>query len=91
MVELIIVTILFLVLVPTSLVIYIGARKITGQSYVQHQAAATLGETNDILRYIQNLDFGTFLKGEFFLIRNPGTGSWLVKSDLADKDILNAM
>ncbi len=86
MVELIIVTVLFLVLIPSSLGIYIGARKITGQSYLQHQAAVTLGETSDIIRYMQNLNYDSLARGEFFLIRNPGNRSWLVKSDLADMD-----
>lgn len=74
-------------LVPASLGVYIGARKITGQSYVQHQAAVTLGEVGDIIRYMINLDYDLLPQGEFFLIRNPGGGSWLVKSDLPDKDI----
>lgn len=80
-------TVLFLILVPASLNIFIGARKITGQSYVQNQAAVTLGEVNDIVRYIRNLNYDLLPIGEFFLIRKPGTGSWLVKSDLPDKDI----
>ncbi|MBN2096829.1 hypothetical protein JW752_05575 [Candidatus Peregrinibacteria bacterium] len=87
MVELIIVTVLFMILVPTSLAIFVGARKITGQSYIQHQAAVTSSESADILRYMRNLDFDWLVNGTFFLIRNPGTGSWLVKSDLADMDI----
>lgn len=87
MVELIIVTVLFLALIPTSLAIFVGARKITGQAYVQHQAAITSGETNDIVRYMRNLDFDWLVNGNFYLIRNPGTGSWLVKNDLPDMDI----
>lgn len=87
MVELIIVTVLFMILVPTSLAIFVGARKITGQSYIQHQAAITSSESSDILHYMRNLDFDWLVNGTFFLIRNPGTGSWLVKSDLADMDI----
>ena len=87
LVELIIVTILFLVLVPTSLGVFVGARKIAGQSYVQNRAAVTLGETNDILRYMRNLDFDLLPSGDFYLIRNPGTSSWLVKGTLPDKDI----
>ena len=63
--ELIVVTILFLILVPASLGIFVGARKITGQSYVQNRAAVTLGETNDILRYMRNLDFGIFQEETF--------------------------
>ena len=84
--ELIIVTILFAILVPTSLGIYIGARKISGQSYIQHSAAITLGETSDILKFLRNQEFDLLTEGEFFLIRNPGTNSWLVKSDVPDKD-----
>lgn len=86
-VELIIVIVLFLVLVPTSLVIFVSARKIVGQSYIQNQAAVTLGENNDILRYMRNLNFDLLVNGTFYMIRNPGTGSWLVKSDLPDMDI----
>jgi hypothetical protein len=86
-VELIIVIVLFVVLVPASLGIFINARKISGQAYVQHQAAVTLGETNDILRYLRNEGFDLLVDGEFYLIRNPGTGSWLVKNDLPDLDI----
>lgn len=86
-VELIIVVVLFIVLVPASLAMFISARKIGGQAYVQHQAAVTLSETNDILRYIRNQGFDLLINGEFYLIRNPGTGSWLVKNDLPDPDI----
>ena len=86
MVELIIVTVLFLVLIPASLGIFVSGRKISGQSYIQHQAAVTLGEVDDILRYMRNIDYNTLPNGDFYLIRNPGTGSWLVKSDLPDKD-----
>lgn len=86
-VELIITVVLFLILVPTSLVIFVSARKIVGQSYIQHQAAVTLGENGDILRYLRNLNFDLLVNGTFYLIRNPGTGSWLVKSDLPDMDI----
>ena len=85
--ELIIVTVLFAVLVPISLDIFIGARKISGQSYIQHQAAVNLGESNDILRYLRNLSFDLISDGNFYLIRNPGTNSWLIKNDLPDKDI----
>jgi len=86
-IELIIVIILFLILVPTSLVIFVGARKIIGQSYIQHQAAVTLGENNDILRYMRNMNFDLIVNGTFYLIRNPGTGNWLVKSDLPTMDV----
>jgi hypothetical protein len=86
-VELIIVVVLFVILVPASLGIFISARKISGQAYIQHQAAVTLGETNDILRYLRNQGFDLLIDGSFYLIRNPGTGSWLVKSDLPDIDI----
>jgi len=87
LVELIIVTILFAVLVPSSLGLYLGGRKVSGQSYIQHSAALTLGETSDILRFIRNKGFALVENGSFYLIRNPGTNSWLVKSDLPDKDI----
>jgi len=86
-VELIIVIVLFIILVPASVGVFISARKIGGQAYVQHQASVTLGETNDILRYLRNEGFDLLVNGEFYLIRNPGTGSWLVKSDLPDMDI----
>lgn len=86
-VELIIVVVLLVVLIPASLGIFISARKISGQSYVQHQAAVTLGETNDIIRYLRNQGYDILTNGEFYLIRNPGTGSWLVKSDLPDMDV----
>ncbi len=85
-IELIIVTVLFAVLVPTSLSLFVGARKISGQSYIQHQAAVTMGESADIVRYLRNLGFDQLVVGDFYLIRNPGTGSWLVKSDLPSKD-----
>lgn len=86
-VELIIVTVLFAILIPISLTIYIGARKISGQSYVQHSAALTLGETTDILRFLRNQGFNQLQNGSFYLIRNPGSNSWLVKSDLPDKEL----
>ena len=86
-IELIIVIVLFVILVPASLGIFISARKISGQAYIQHQAAMTLGETNDILRYLRNQGFDLLIDGSFYLIRNPGTGSWLVKNDLPDIDI----
>ena len=86
LVELIIVTILFAILIPSALGIYLGARKISGQSYIQHSAALALGESSDILRYLRNQGFGLLENGSFFLIRNPGSNSWLVKSDLPDKD-----
>jgi len=87
LVELIIVTVLFAILVPSSVGIFIGARKIAGQGYVQHSAAVTLGETDDILRYMRNQGFSLLADGSFYLIRNPGTETWLIKSDLPDKDI----
>ena len=86
LVELIIVTILFAIFVPISLGIFIGGRKITGQSYIQHAAALTLTETTDILEFIRNDGFVTLTNGSFYLIRNPGNNSWLVKSELPDKD-----
>lgn len=87
LVELIIVTVLFAILVPASLGIFVSGRKISGQSYIQHQAAVTLGEVDDILRYMRNIAFEMLPNGDFFLIRNPGVGSWLVKADLPDRDI----
>jgi hypothetical protein len=86
-VELIIVTVLFAVFIPISINIYISAKKISGQAYIQHSAAVTLGETNDILRYMRNQGFDLLVDGSFYLIRNPGTSSWLVKNDLPDFDI----
>lgn len=86
LVELIIVTVLFALLVPASLGIFVSGSKISGQSYIQHQAAVTLGEVDDILRYLRNLDIGMLPNGSFYLIRSPGTSSWLIKSDLPDKD-----
>jgi len=85
-VELIIVTILFAIFVPASLGIYISARKITGQSYIQHAAAVNLAETTDILEFLRNLGFSQIEDGSFYLIRNPGNNSWLIKNDLPDKD-----
>ncbi len=84
--ELIIVTILFAILIPSSLGIYIGAKKVSGQAYIQHSAAIALGETSDILRFLRNQGYGLLENGSFYLIRNPGTNSWLVKSDLPDMD-----
>ena len=86
MVEIIIVVVLMVVLIPAALGVYISARKIGGQAYIQHQAAVTLGETNDILRFMRNQSFGLLVDGDFYLIRNPGTNSWLVKSDLPNLD-----
>ena len=86
-VEIIIVIMLFLILIPTSLAIFIKARKLTGQSYIQNQASVTLAESVDILRYLRNLDYDQLVNGEFFLIRNTSSGSWLIKSDLPDMDI----
>lgn len=86
-VELIIVTILFAILVPISFSIFISASKINGQAYIQHSAAVTLGETNDILRFMRNQGYDFIVNGTFYLIRNPGSDSWLVKSDLPDKDV----
>lgn len=86
LVELIIVTILFAIFVPISLNIFIGGRKITGQSYIQHAAAVTLTETTDILEFLRNEGYSTISNGSFYLIRNPGNNSWLIKSDLPDKD-----
>ena len=87
LVELIIVTILFAILIPSSLGIYISGRKITGQSYIQHAAAANLGETTDILEFLRNEDYNLLTNGSFYLIRNPGNKSYLIKSDLPDLDI----
>ena len=86
LVEIIIVVVLIVVLVPASLGMLISARKIGGQAYIQHQAAVTLGETNDILRYMRNQGYDLLVDGDFYLIRNPGTNSWLVKSDLPNLD-----
>jgi hypothetical protein len=87
LVELVLVTVLFAILVPASLGVFVSGSKISGQSYIQHQAAVTLGEVDDIIRYMRNLDISMLPNGDFYLIRSPGTGSWLVKSDLPDKDI----
>jgi hypothetical protein len=86
LVEIIIVVVLMIVLIPAALSVYISARKIGGQAYTQHQAAVTLGETNDILRFMRNQSFDLLVDGDFYLIRNPGTNSWLVKSDLPNLD-----
>ncbi len=87
LVELIVVVVLFVVLVPSSVYIYLSARKISGQAYIQHQAAVTLGETNDILRFLRNQGFDLLTNGSFYLIRDPGSSNWLVKSDLPNVDI----
>lgn len=86
LVELIIVIILFAAFVPISLNIFIGGRKVTGQAYVQHAAARALTETTDILVFIRNKSFNLLADGSFYLIRNPGNNSWLIKNDLPDKD-----
>jgi len=85
-IELIIVTVLFAIIIPSSIAIFVSARKINGQSYVQHSAATTLSETNDILMYLRNLNYNQLVNGDFYLIRNPGVGSWLIKNDLPDMD-----
>jgi type II secretory pathway pseudopilin PulG len=87
LVELIIVTVLFAILIPISVSMFIGARKISGQAYIQHSAAVTLGETIDILRFMRNQGFDLLTDSSFYLIRNPGTNSWLTKSDVPDKDL----
>ncbi len=86
LIELIIVTILFAIFVPVSLGIYISGRKITGQSYIQHAAAANLSETTDILEFLRNEDYKLMINGSFYLIRNPGSKSYLIKTELPDKD-----
>jgi len=83
----VLVTVLFAILVPASLGVFVSGRKISGQAYIQHQAAVTLGEVDDTLRFLRNIDYNLLPNGDFYLIRNPGTGSWLVKNDLPDKDI----
>ena len=85
--ELVIVTVLFAIMIPAASDIYISARKISGQSYIQHSAALTLGETTDILKFLRNQGFSQLENGSFYLIRNPGNNSWLVKSDLPDKEL----
>lgn len=84
--ELILVVVLFIVLVPASLNIFLSAQRIGGQSYIQADAANAMGEVNDILRFLRNQNFELLANGEFYLIRNPGTGSWLVKNDLPDTE-----
>lgn len=86
LVELIIVTILFAIFVPVSLGIQISGRKITGQSYIQHAGASNLSETTDILEFLRNEDFDLMTNGSFYLIRNPGNKSYLIKADLPTKD-----
>ena len=87
MIEIVIVVVLFAIFVPSALSLFISARKINGRSYIQHAAATTLSETNDIIVYMRNLSFGQLVNGDYFLIRNPGGGSWLVKNDLPDKEL----
>jgi type II secretory pathway pseudopilin PulG len=86
LVELMIVVVLIVVLIPSAVNMFISARKINGQAYIQHQGAVTLGETTDILRYLRNQGFSLLVNGSFYLIRNPGSSSWLVKSDLPNID-----
>jgi hypothetical protein len=86
-VEIVIVTVLFAILIPSTVGIFIGARKISGQSYIQHLAATAMGETTDILKFLRNQGFDLLSNGEFYLIRNPGGGSWLVKSDLPEIEL----
>lgn len=84
LVEIILVIVLIVLIVPASLSIFISARKIGGQAYIQHQAAVTLGETEDILKFLRNQGYDLLANGEFYLVRNPGTNSWLVKDDMPD-------
>lgn len=86
LVELIIVTILFAIFIPVSLGIFISGRKIAGQSYLQHYAATTMTETVDILKFLRVQGFGLISDGSFYLIRNPGNNSWLIKNDLPSKE-----
>lgn len=86
LVELIIVTILFAIFIPAALDIFISGRKITGQSYIQHAAATNLAETADILEFLRNQSIDQLQNGSFYLIRSPGNNSWLIKSDLPNKD-----
>lgn len=85
--ELIIVVVLFVILIPAALSIFLSARRVGGQAYVQNEAARTLGETADILRFMRNRGFDLLTNGEFYLIRNPGSDSWLIKSDVPNEDI----
>ena len=85
-IELIVVTVLFAILIPIAIDLYVSARKISGQSYIQHYAALNLGESVDILRHMRNQGYELLVNGSFYLIRNPGTNSWLIKSELPDKD-----
>lgn len=84
--ELIVVIVLFVILIPASLSVFLSARKLGGQSYIQAQAALALGEVNSILKHLRNQGFTLLENGDFYLIRNPGTGSWLVKNDLPNLD-----
>jgi type II secretory pathway pseudopilin PulG len=86
-IELIIVTVLLAILIPIAIELYVSARKISGQSYIQHYAALNLGESVDILRHMRNQGYELLVNGSFYLIRNPGTNSWLIKSELPDKDV----
>jgi len=65
LVELVIVTVLFAILVPASLGVFVSGSKISGQAYIQHQAAVTLGEVDDILRYMRNMDISLLPNGNF--------------------------
>ena len=85
-IELIIVTVLFAVFIPIAVDIYVTARKISGQSYLQHSAALSFGEATNILRHMRNQSHDFLVNGSFYLIRNPGTNSWLIKSELPDMD-----
>ena len=88
-VELIIVTVLFAVLVPAALGIFLAGLKISGQGYIQHEAATALGETGDTIRFLRTRGFATLLaEGEeentFYLVRTQ-EGHWLQKGSLTEE------
>lgn len=86
LIELMIVTILFAIFIPVSLNINISGRKITGQSYIQHAGAANLTETTQILEFLRNEEFDLLSDGSFYLIRNPGNRSYLIKAEIPEKE-----
>ena len=88
-VELIIVTVLFAVLIPAALGIFLAGLKISGQGYIQHEAATALNETGDTIRFMRTRGFATLLpEGEeentFYLVRTQ-EGHWLQKGSLAEE------
>lgn len=84
LVELIIVTILFVTMITAMQEIFISSKKLTGQAYIQHESATILWESNNILSYMRNRGFDLLINGTYYLVPNPGANSWLLKNSIVE-------